>query len=59
MLSVGVLLSDLAHESGASFFDRIWPVFLVVFALFALVVLIVGVRGASRPDGEETDDEES
>lgn len=62
MWSVGVLLSELAHENGPSFFDRVWPFFLAVAAVFVLAAAYMGLRrekedGGSRGSGAPPDGE--
>jgi len=54
MFSIGILFSELAHDH-PSFFDRVWPL-LIVLAV-ALVGGILLLRDRKPPaDGEEDHD---
>lgn len=58
MLSAGILLSELAAESGSSAFGGVWPFFLAVFVLFVVVTGYFACRSPAPGEGEERGEEE-
>jgi hypothetical protein len=53
MLSLGILFSELAHDQ-PSFFDRVWPLLMVLAV--ALIGAILLLRDGKNPPPDEEDD---
>ncbi|SDM32152.1 hypothetical protein SAMN05660860_02289 [Geoalkalibacter ferrihydriticus] len=58
MYGVGILFSELAHETGGSMLDRILPVFLVAIAIAAVAVIYFALRKDKAGSSEDSPHED-